>query len=855
MRLKLPTELLLVAAATVGAAGFCQAQQLPAAIAAPTATTGQLTGTLTDATTGQPAPYAAVAVVGAAGQLVAGGAGGADGRFTLAGLVPGTYTLKANLLGYQELRRPGVVVAATTGTLDLGALALQPAPQQLAAVTVTAQKPLVEELIDRTVYHAENDQTTRGGDATDVLRRVPLLSVDLDGNVRLRGNQNIKILLNGKPSALTANGSADALKQLPADQISRVEVITAPSARYDAEGSAGVLNIVTKANDLRGGELSAYGSGGTRSATLGLNGSYRTARMGFSLGGFGRAGYRTPGSFANAQLTTDPAAGQPTRSTQAADTRQNQLFGRYTLGWDLDISPRHALAATLSYGTRNATTYQDALVSTTLPPAPASASSSVRNVRATDNSATVDASLSYTHPYERPQRELSVLALLSRNRRTYAFGSDTYAATDPRQLGQAGNDNPSTNQELTTQLDYQTPTAENQLLEVGAKAIRRTVASAYTYSGQLADTQADNSFTYHQTVAAAYAAYTLPLPGRLTLRPGLRYEYTSIAADFGQGAVGNIPDYGVLVPSLSVLHKLANGNALKVSYNRRLQRPSLLFLNPNRQAANPLLQTQGNPLLHPEFTNNYELGYSTLLRQVSLLFSVFGRNTSGSIQSVRTPLGAAAYPGAVLIGYQNLGRENAYGASAYASYSAGRKLSLSGGLDAYYARLRNDVPDPRYATRSAGVVVGGRLAGSYALPKNWGVQLFGAYQGRQVLAQGTQSGYATYSLSVRREFAHEKASLGLGAENFFTPRTTVRTDLASPLLSQQSVSVQHLTSFKLYFSYSIGQLRTEARPHKNIKNDDLKETENGGGSQGSGSTPAATRPAPPPVAPPPAGRP
>ena len=828
MRLRyLPSLLLLTAASPA------LAQQPPAA-------TSQLAGTLTNAVTGQPVPYAAVAVLGATGQPVAGGTAGPDGRFTLAGLPAGIYALQASALGYQPLHRPGVAVPAGA-TLALGPLPLQPAPQQLADVTVTARRPLVEELVDRTVYHAENDQTTRGGDATDVLRRAPLLSVDLDGNVRLRGSQNVKILLNGKPSALTANGSADALKQLPAEQISRVEVITAPSARYDAEGTAGVINIVTKAGLLQGGQLSAYGSGGTRSATLGLNGGYRRGQLGVALGGFGRAGYNTPGSFTNEQQTLD-AAGRPTRTTQAAATRQHQLAGRYTLDVDYDLAARHALAASLSYATRNATTYQDALATSTV--APGGTSTSLRHVQATDQSGTVDASLTYTHPYQRPQRELSALALLSYNRRTYAFASDTYAATDAAALGPAGNDNPSTNLELTAQLDYQTPTAENQLLEVGAKHIQRTVASDYAYAGQLAATQVASSLTYRQAVRAAYAAYTLPLPLRLTLKPGLRYEYTSLAADFGAGPGGSLPGYGVLAPSLSALHKLPNGNVLRLSYNRRLQRPALVFLNPNRQAANPLLQTQGNPLLRPELTSNYELGYSTLLRQVSLSLSVFGRNTTGSIQSVRTPLGEAAYPGAVLIGYQNIGRENAYGASAYASYSVGRPLSVSGGLDLYYAHLRNDVPDPALAASSQGLVVGGRLAGSYTLPKGWVAQFFGFYQGRQVLTQGTQGGYATYSASVRREFAQERASLGLGAENFFTPRTAVHTELSAPLLAQQSDTVQHLTSFKVYFSYSVGKLTAEARPHRSIRNDDLKETENGGGSQGSGSTPAATRPAP-----------
>jgi len=829
-------------------------QQAPPAGAASAARpAGRLTGTVTSGATGQPLAYASVVVLSAAGQPVAGGVGGDDGRFVLPGLAPGTYTVRVSLLGYQELIRPGVVVPAGSADVSLGALPLAATAQKLGEVVVTARKPLIEELVDRTVYNAENDETTRGGDATDVLRRVPLLSLDLDGNVSVRGSQSIKVLINNKPSTIMANSVADGLRQLPADQIRRVEVITAPSAKYDAEGSGGIINIVTKTNTLRGGQLGLDGSGGTRSGTLNLSGNYRTGRMGWALGGFGRAGYNTPGSFANEQLTTNPATGQQTRTTQAAATRQNQLFGRYTLGWDFDINPHQGLAASLTYGTRNATTYQDALATATTELATGRLSSSVRNVQLTDESGTVDASLAYTHTYEVPQRELSALALYSRNDRTYAFTNETYSASDAGQLGLSGNDNPSANQEVTAQLDYQTPTGPGQLLEVGVKDIQRRVRSDYRYYGQLAATQADNSFTYRQQVAAAYAAYTLSLPHGFTLKPGLRYEYTALAADLATGPVVDLPNYGLLVPSVNVLRKLSNGNVLKLSYNRRIQRPSIQFLNPNLQAANPLLQTQGNPALRPEYTNNYELGYGTLLGPASLNFSVFARNTTGAIQSVRTALSDASYPGAVRIDYLNIGQENAYGGSTFFSLDVGTKLSLSGGLDAYYAVLQNNVADPNYAARNAGWVLGGRLYGSYALPKGWNVALFSFYRGQQVQLQGSQSSFAVYSMSLKHDVAGKKGSLGLGAENFFSPTNAVRTDIASPLLSQQSTTVQHLTSFKVYFSYHIGQLTAEPRPHKNVKNDDLKTDENGGGSQSTSSTPTATRPAAPaPVMPAPA---
>jgi outer membrane receptor protein involved in Fe transport len=852
MALQSTTVTVLLAMTLGSATPLVYGQQLPVGTTstAPTVAsraTGYLTGMVANSQTGQAIAYASVVVFTDAGAPVTSSVCGDDGRFVLPGLVAGTYTLRVSFLGYQDLTRSEIMIPADGGAVALGTLSLLPATQQLGEVVVTARKSLIEEKVDRTVYNAEQDQTIRGGDATDVLKRVPMISVDLDGNVSVRGSQSIKVLINNKPSTITANSIADGLRQIPADQIKAVEVITSPSAKYDAEGSGGIINIVTKTNTLRGGQLSLDGSGGTRSGTLNLNGGYRTGKMGFALGGFGRAGYNTPGSFDNDQLTSNPVTGLRTSTAQTATTRQNQLFGRYTLGWDYDLNPRNFLAASLAYGTRNATTYQDALATITTQSGSGNAATSVRNVEMTDESGTVDANLSYTHTYATARRELSVLALFSRNDRTYNFNNDVYAASDASATGLAGNDNPSANQEVTAQVDYQTPTSNDQLLEVGLKDIVRTVHSDYRYYGQLARTQADNSFRYNQNVVAGYLAYTISLPKNFTLKPGVRYEYTRISADYGSGAVSDIPSYGILVPSVSLLHKLPNGNAVRLAYNRRIQRPSLQFLNPNLQAANPLIQTQGNPILRPEYTNNYELGYSTFLKQANLNFSAFVRTTNNSIQSVRTPTGDINYPGSVLINYANIGQENAYGGSLFANLDVGSKFSLNGGIDAYYLVLRNNVTDPQYAARNAGLVVGGRLYGSYALPKGWGLQVFGFYRGQQVQLQGSQSNFAVYSFSLKHDLAQKKGSLGFGAENFFSPRNTVRSEITSPLLIQQSATVQHITSFKVYFSYRIGKLTAEPRAHKGVQNNDLKVDENGGGSQGTGRTPEATRPAAPAV--------
>ena len=814
------------------------------AAAAPRAAAGRVSGTVTDATTGKPVSYATVAVLDAAGSPVNGGVAGDDGKFVLAGIPAGTYTVQISFLGYKNEDRPGVAVPAG-GVISLGTVALGTSSQKLGEVVVVAQKPLIEERVDRTVYNAENDQTARGGDATDVLKRVPLLSVDLDGNVSLRGSSNIKVLINNKPSTIAANSIADALKQIPADQIKTVEVITSPSAKYDAEGSGGIINIITKQNNLRGATLGIDASVGTRSSNLSLNGSLRTGKMGFSLGGFGRAQYNVPGEFSNTQVTRSLTDGSATTTLQSANTRLQQIFGRYTLGWDYDIDKFNSLQASVAYGTRSGQNYQDGLLRTSYAGAFATGaplSTDQRDTYSKDLSGTVDASLNYTHSFEKPQHEISLLTLFSRNDRTNSFTNNILSTSDANSAARRiVNDNPSYNEEYTVQLDYQNPISKTQILEMGAKNILRRVNSDYATTSYGTDgavvpsvgLSSSNVFTYRQNVTAAYVAYTLGLPKGFTLKPGLRYEYTAINADFANSTTPvDIHNYDVLVPSVNFSRKLGNGNVLKLAYNKRIQRPSLQFLNPNINAQNPKNISYGNPELNPEYTNNYELGYSTAYKRLNLNFSTFMRNTTESIEALRTVRGSDI----VTTTYANIGKQNTYGGSVFASLNNG-KVSLNAGTDFYYVTLTNNVPDKNFNAANEGFVMSGRLFGSYNFTPVWGLQGFVFYRGNQVQLQGDQSGFGVYSLSVKRDFAEKRGSIGFGAENFFTPSITIRNNVVSPLIDQASRNVLHNMSFKVNVSYRIGKLTVAppTRRGKSINNDDLKSGgEGGGGDIGGG---------------------
>ncbi|MBF9252300.1 TonB-dependent receptor [Pontibacter sp. 172403-2] len=813
------------------------------AVAAVQRAGGSISGAVVDAATQQPVPYATIALVNpATSKPVDGTMADEKGKFSLEKVASGAYRVAISFIGY-ETKTIDIEVTDSKSAVDLGKISIKATAQALKEVTVEGQRAMIEEKVDRTVYNAENDESNRGGDAADVLRKVPMLSVDLDGNVSMRGSQNIKVLINNRPSTITAGSVADALKQIPADMIKSVEVITSPSAKYDAEGSAGIINIVTKKNTLKGGTLNIDTGVGLRGSNLGLNGSYRVGKMGFSLGGFGRLGYNTPGSFENVQTTGSDA--EQSTILQQADTRNNMMFGRYTFGWDYDINEKNYLNASVQYGARNWQSNQDPLL-TQLYQGSSLVSRTLRDVETTDNSGTVDVNLNYTHTFK-PQQEFSILTQFSRNNRTNNFLNEIFNSEETSIDTRLKNINESFNQESTIQLDYTNPIGKNQMLEFGGKQIMRQVTSDYetlTAEGtgpftKEASTNLSNVFNYDQNVSAGYLSYTLTTANNYSMKAGARYEYTTINADFenSEEAV-NIPSYGVLVPSINLSKRLKDGNTVKLAYNRRIQRPSLEFLNPNVQNANPAVRTVGNPELDPEYTNNYELSYSTYFKTTSLNFSTFVRTTNNSIQAVRE----RAEDGVLETSYFNIGQEEAYGGSVFGSINLSNKLTLNGGTDIYYAVLNNNVDDAEQQASNSGLVYNIRAMGNYNLGQGWGIQGFGFYRGRQVQLQGRQGGFGIYSLNLKKEFNERRGSIGFGAENFLSPTMKMKSELNSPAFSQTSTNVMHNMNFKVNFSYRIGKMTADATPRrrkKSVNNDDLKGGGEGGVQDAGGATQGA----------------
>lgn len=798
--------------------------------------TGKITGYVVDSTVTKAVEFANIGLINkATNKPVDGTTADEKGKFTLNRIPKGDYKLSISFIGFKNYTADNLVIEEKGTTIDLGVIKLSPNVQTLEEVTVSGQKAIIEDKVDRLVYNAEKDGTSKGGDATDVLKKVPMLSVDLDGNVSLKGNSNVKVLINNKPSSIMASSVADAMKQIPADMIKSVEVITSPSAKYDAEGSSGIINIITKKNTLQGLTLNLDTSVGIRGSNLGLNGNYRKGKMGFSVGGFGRAGYNIKGEFENQQTTV--SNNQNFVNLQTAGTRRNEAFGQYRLGWDYDINKKNTITASFRYGLRNQESFQDLLknqqfLNSNL------ISSSTRNVNVIDNSGSYDLNFDYTHTYDKPQREFSILTQVSRNNRNNDFINNILGVDNQSVSSRIKNNNDSFNQEITIQADYQTPLSKNHIVELGGKGILRQVSSDFKYffasSGtspyqEVSNSLLGNVFDYDQNVLGAYTSLTSKLGKKYNSKIGVRYEYTDIIAKFKEGNSLDIPSYGILVPSLTLSKSIKGGSTLKASYNRRIQRPSLQFLNPNINAANPLSISYGNPELDPEFTNNFEVTLNTFFKNTFMTVSAFARNTNNAIESLRDVIGKDT----IRTTYANIGSQNAYGVTLFGNYNYKNKFQFGGGGDVYYADLKNNVPDPIYNASNSGIVISARVFGSYNMKKGWGLQLFSFYRGNQVQLQGTAGGFGIYSLSLKKDFLNKKGSIGFGAENFFTPTFKIRNEINSPIIAQKSLTTIQYTNFKINFSYRIGKMTFDspAKKKKSVSNDDLKDGGDGGVQQ------------------------
>ncbi|MFT5886303.1 MAG: ferric enterobactin receptor [Arcticibacterium sp.] len=784
-------------------------------------------GAIVDSLSNEPVEFAAVALWDAS-KAIDGALTSSNGKFKFEGLKKGNYKILISYIGYEPQTIGNVIVESNTATVNLNDIRLIGDNIQLDAVTVTGQSSLIEDKIDRLVYNAEKDISNTGGTAEEVLRKVPMLSVDLDGEVELRGSSNVRVLINNKPSAIFASSVGEALRQIPSDQIKSVEVITSPSAKYDGDGTAGIVNIILKKNTLAGVTGSLNLGAGLIGSSANGSVNLRDRKWGISLRGSGRASYnyRTTGENTRESVI----GGEATYLTQLDENRGIWGGGRYSGSFDYDFDPTTNFSIT--YSLRNRVRGSDGeQISTLLDNNRNLIFENIRDIDQSNKSNSSDLDFTFSKKYANPIKELTILAQVSEN------NTNNYYTALQNGISADSSENQGRDRELNFQVDYVQPMGEKIKWEMGAKGVLRSALSDgqfYSYNsstGSFAyNDRRSNFLDYDQNVLAGYSSFTIELPNKWGVQAGLRYEKTTIQADFKELSNVEIPDYDNFLPSITLSKRFKKAGSIRTSYTQRIQRPSIRYLNPFVDYSNANSISFGSPTLAPELVDMFEVALSTYFKSNSINFSVFSRVEDNSITSISSVTRQDGLD-VTETTYGNIGVNKRYGSNLSLNLNPSSKWRLGGGVNVDYTYMDNRTISNR------GWSGGVNLNTSYSFPKEWAASFFAFYRSPRVQLQGTRNGFYFHGITVKKNINKKRGSIGLGLENPFVKTIDFksalenRTDALNYFITNNNRSIFR-RSIRVDFQYRFGKMENNGRGLFNRKSSNRGNDAVDGGDDG-----------------------
>ncbi|AZA53848.1 MULTISPECIES: outer membrane beta-barrel family protein [Chryseobacterium] len=700
-------------------------------------------------------------------------------------------------------------------------------------VTIVGKKAVVENKVDKIVYNVANDITSQSGAAIDVLRKVPQVTVDADGNVELQGNPNVRFLINGKPSSIFGNSLADALASIPASQIKSIEAVTSPGARYDAQGTGGIINIVLNENKVKGINGLINASAGTRFETGSLNLNFRNNN--FSLNTFfsGNAQLKSRTPFSQDRISH--TATTQTRLLQDGYTDFQRHGYRTGLGFDWTINKTNTLTGYISYndfanksiGLINQQQYINDFSHST--------EQSIIGYRTSDNRSSVnsiDGNLSYRKTFQKEGQELTADYVVSYGspKSNYLQTQSLTGAVFPYD-GFSGS-NPGTDTSHNLSVDYVQPINDQITLEMGTKAIFQHITTNTdvnvldVFSGQYEfDPFQSYHLKYDVGVYAAYISSSLKLFNNwLDVRAGARYEYTTVKIDYQNT---NIPSYSLLVPSFILSHKFDSGETIKLAYTRRVERPEYAELNPFLNFSDPHNITTGNPALKPELGDNMELGYNKNFENgANLSFTLTERINSQDLKQITTfypiyTVSGINYTNVSVTRRDNIGKEyNSGGILSGSVAFLNNKLNLRGNMMVFHRYIVSNY----FGNVDMGMRYRLNLNLNYLFPKDFIVEAFGNYNSAAKNIQGKNPQSITYSIAARKQFWNKKASIGITTTNPFNKYIKQATTVETGDYSSSSIRYLPLRSFGISFSYKFGK---DFKKEKDISDDYLNAASQG----------------------------
>ena len=771
------------------------------------------------------------------------------GRFSFDKIPGGKYTLAVSFVGYNTYESE-FEITEKNPNVRINNIFLSKSSNTISEIEINEEKAVYENKIDKIVYNPENDINQSADDATDVLRKAPLLSVDLDGNVNLRGSSNIKFLINGKASSFLTSDISSALKMIPADQIKSVEVITSPGAKYDGEGDAGIVNIITKKKIIDGYKGTFSGSMGSRVSRNSLNLTVGKNNFGISAKGGLYGMYFPRVGKSNYERFDWQLDSLDNRINENTLMRNGETFSRWTgyrTGVDMfyDINPFNNITSSFSFGGRDKFS-DDTTNITEIVNGNTDQYQSIINTNSTNNN--VEWTIDYTKNFiNRPDRELIIAFQI--NNEYEDEGSSVFEKNELIKNISDGFSN-----EKTFQIDYVHPFGNKNTIEKNVQANdkkNRNKSKKYGYSSKKNSVTDENKlevgikyidrnnnfdyntsensniieydvFDYRQRVASSYISSQFTLPKDFGLVLGGRYELTDINGSWEQSSsedFNNNP-YLNFLPNIVLSKKFSMTKSLKLSYNNRIRRPSSYYINPNIGRTDNKNRTIGNPDLLPAVSNQVEIGYNSFSRFFQSSYYFYLKNTKNIIESI-----VSIREGISETTFENIGENQKIGFNYYGSITL-KSINLRGGFN-IFQYSSNDIRFGNLKTYLYNYNFGGTIN----LGNNYKFETWGWYSSPQQTIQGYSDSWSMMSFGVKKDFKNKRGSLGLRIVEPFLKNgeKIMRTDISGENFEQNSERIIAMRSVGVSFSYTFGKLNFKnKRVSSKIKNNDLME---GGGSE------------------------
>lgn len=745
------------------------------------AQTGKIYGKISDAQTNETIPYASAFLLDrktkATIKIVQ---SDLDGNFSITNLPNGVYSFKASYVGYQSMVRDSISITKTIKNINLGNVKMKTGKGSLLnEVTVTGQKVAMQLGIDKKVFSVDQSLVSEGGSATDVLENVPSVQTDMDGNVSLRGSTGVRVLIDGKASLIGGGDVAMILKSIPASSIETVEVISNPSAKYDAEGQSGIINIVLKKNKklgLNGSVALTAGNRDNYNANTSLNfqnnkinlyGNYSYRGGNRLMGGYNNISYFTP-------INATVFAGQ------SSDSKDVDKGHNLKAGVDYYLAENTVVSLSGGLNLRDSDEIERLAINQFgINNSPLQLSNRINTEDGTGKS--YDLALDLTQKFNKKGQELSAnISFSEGNRNNFQFyDTNTYFSNTgnniPNRIQNTYRDN--YNKNFTAQLDFTTTIAKVGKIETGyrsqiSNSENNTLADSLHYSGyyQFID-ELSNDFDSKDQVHALYVNYQNQI-SNFGYQVGLRGESATLDTQMGaydqNGAITYAPGqvtYTRLYPSIYLTQKLKGDHQLQASYSRRVNRPRGWDTNPFLDVSNPLSHRRGNVNLKPEDVHAVELGYSKFFKKVSVVSSIYFRKTNDVIQRVRTDPDAN---GITLTIPQNLTSSTNSGLELIGKFNLVKKWDFTANVNLYQRSIKGV---PAFGiVENDGFSYNANLTNNFTLPYGVSLQVRADYRAKEIMAQGTRKAMYGVDAGAKMDFYNKKASLSLNVRDLLNTR-------------------------------------------------------------------------------------